>query len=79
MKEKENMFSMDGQVANFSEDFERESLKDSVYLQADREEYERRIMQEIMEEEYRLPARITVIKPQPDELKDNALSFRGTD
>ena len=80
MKKKENMSFLDGQVAKFSEDFEREAAKDSIYLQADREEYERRIMQEIMEEEYRLPARITVIKPQPDdELKDNALSFRGTD
>jgi len=58
----------------FPEDFERESLKDSVYLL----EEQQRIMQEIMEEENRLPARVTVIyenKPQPDELKDNSLPF----
>ncbi len=64
------------------EDFERDYLKDVVYLQADREEEEKRIMQEINEEEYRLPATVTVIyenKTQPDELKDNTLSFRGTD
>jgi hypothetical protein len=70
---------MDGQVAKFSEDFERESLKDSVYLQADRFEKESQLMQEIMEEEYRLPARITVIKSQPHEFKDNTVSLRGTD
>ena len=79
MKEKENMSSMDGQVVNFSEDFEREHLKDSVYLQADLIRTQEDIMQEIMEEENRLPARITVIyqtkQPQPDELKDNALPF----
>jgi len=59
-----------------SEDFERESLKDSVYLL----EEQQRIMQEIMEEENtRLPATVTVIyenKPQPnDQLKDNSLPF----
>lgn len=80
MKEKENMFSMDGQAANFSEDFEREYLKESVYLQADLIRTQEDIMQEIIEEENRLPARITVIyqntkQPQPDELKDNALPF----
>jgi hypothetical protein len=62
-----------------NEDFERESLKDIVYLQADREAYERKIMQEIMEEEHkRLPAKITVIyenKTQPNDIKDNTLSF----
>ena len=82
MKEKENMSSLDGQVAKFSEDFEREAAKDSIYLQADQYEKERQIMQEIMEEENRLPARITVIyenKSQPDDTKDNALSLRGTD
>ena len=67
----------------FHEDFEREAAKDSVYLQADQYERERQIMQEIMEEENRLPAKITVIyenKTHPDdELKDNALSLRGAD
>jgi hypothetical protein len=59
----------------FHEDFEREHLKDSVYLLEEQE----RIMQEILEDEHRLPAKVTVIyekKPQPhDELKDNALPF----
>lgn len=50
----------------FPEDFEREALKDSVYL---REEQER-IMQEINEEENRLPAKITVITPLPETKKD---------
>ena len=64
----------------FPEDFEREALKDSIYLQADQYEKERQIMQQIMEEEHRLPAKITVINPQPhDQLKDNALSLRGAD
>ena len=78
MKEKENGYSLGGQVANFSEDFEREYLKDLVYLQADQAEKERQIMQEINEEEHRLPARITVIyenKLQPNDIKDNTLSF----
>lgn len=63
----------------FHEDFEREALKDFVYLQADREEEEHRIMQEILEEEHRLPAKIVVIKPQPDDVKDDTISLRGTD
>jgi hypothetical protein len=70
---------MDGQVANFSEDFEREYLKESVYLQADLIRKQEDIMQEITEEENRLPARITVIyqtkQPHPNELKYNALPF----
>jgi len=78
MKKKENTYSLDGQVVNFSEDFERDYLKDVVYLQADKARTEEEIMQEIIEEENRLPAKITVIyenKLQPDELKDNALPF----
>lgn len=79
MNKKENGSFMDGLVVNFSEDFEREYLKDSVYLQADLIRTQEDIMQEIIEEENRLPARITVIyqtkQPQPDELKDNALPF----
>jgi hypothetical protein len=79
MKKKENTYSLDGQVVNFSEDFERDYLKDVVYLQADLIRTQEDIMQEIIEEENRLPARITVIyhtkQPQPDELKDNALPF----
>jgi hypothetical protein len=62
-----------------NEDFERDYLKESVYLQADLIRTQEDIMQEIIEEENRLPARITVIyqtkQPQLDELKDNALPF----
>lgn len=78
MKKKENTYFTDGQAANFSEDFERDYLKDSVYLQADLIRTQEDIMQEIIEEENRLPARITVIyqtKHHPNELKDNALPF----
>jgi len=61
------------------EDFERDYLKESVYLQADLIRMQEDIMQEIIEEENRLPARITVIyqtkQPHPNELKDNALPF----
>lgn len=75
MKQKENGNSMDGQAANFSEDFEREALKDSVYLL----EEQQRIMQEINEEENRLPAKITILTPLPepkqDELESNTLPF----
>ncbi len=80
MNKKENGSFTDGQAANFSEDFEREYLRDLVYLQADLIRTQEDIMQEIIEEENRLPARITVIyqtkQPQPDDqLKDNALPF----
>ena len=75
MNQKENGNSMDGQAANFSEDFEREALKDSVYLL----EEQQRILQEINEEEYRLPAKITLLTPLPepkqDESKANPLPF----
>ena len=61
------------------EDFERDYLKESVYLQADLIRMQEDIMQEIIEEENRLPARITIIyqtkQPHPNELKDNALPF----
>lgn len=67
MKQKENGNSMDGQAANFSEDFEREALKDSVYLL----EEQQRIMQEINEEENRLPAKITLLTPLPEPKQDN--------
>jgi len=59
---------MDGQVANFSEDFERESLKDVVYLL----EEQQRIMQQINEEEHRLPATITVLTPLPEPKQDES-------
>jgi len=60
------------------EDYERDYLKESVYLQADLIRTQEDIMQEIIEEENRLPARVTVIyqtNPHPDELKNNALPF----
>lgn len=61
------------------EDFEREHLKDVIYLYADQARTEEEIMQEIIEEENRLPAKITVVIHQntkiADELKDNALPF----
>lgn len=61
----------------FHEDFEREHLKDFVYLQADREQEEQRIMQEIIEEENRLPANIEVIYEikEKDEFKSDTLPF----
>lgn len=66
---------MAGLAANFSEDFEREALKDSVYLL----EEQQRIMQEINEEENRLPAKITLLTPLPepkqDESQVNTLPF----
>jgi hypothetical protein len=75
MKQKENGNSTVGQAANFSEDFEREALKDSVYLL----EEQQRIMQEINEEEHRLPAKITLLTPLPepkqDESQVNTLPF----
>lgn len=49
---------------NFPEDFERESLKDLIYLQ----EEQAQIIQEIIEEEHRKPAEIYIIKePKPKE------------
>lgn len=75
MKKKANGNFMDGQVANFSEDFEREALKDSVYLL----EEQQRILQEINEEEHRLPAKITLLTPLPEsttnESEVNTLPF----
>lgn len=53
---------------NFPEDFEREALKDSVYLL----EEQQRIMQEINEEEHRLPATITLLTPLPEPMQDES-------
>ena len=59
------------------EDLEREHLRDAVYLQAEREEEEKRIMDEILQEERKLPAKIyvhsEVIKEY--ESKTNTLPF----
>ena len=49
---------------NFPEDFERESLKEIIYLQ----EEQAKIMQDIMDEEHRMPAKIYIVKePKPQE------------
>lgn len=59
-----------------TEDFEREHLKDFVYLQAARVEEEIRIMQEINEEENRLPAKITLLpEMKKNEPESNPLPF----
>jgi hypothetical protein len=59
------------------EDFEREHLKDLVYLQAQQAEEEQRIMKEINDTENRLPAIIKLVTPVEhyDELKINSLPF----
>jgi len=64
-----------------NEDFERDFLKDVVYLQADKARTEEEIMQEIIEEENRLPAKVELLTPFPklkkkdDKLEVNALPF----
>ena len=52
---------------NFSEDFERESLKDSVYLL----EEQALLMKQINEEEHRLPAKISIVGELPPKLKED--------
>ena len=58
-----------------AEDYEREHLKDVVYLQEEQE----KIIKEIMEEEHRLPAKIFIIgqlpKPKENEVERNTLPF----
>lgn len=60
---------------NFPDDFEREHLKDAIYLQEEQE----LIMQEIMRNENRLPAKIYILgnlpKPKEDEVEHNTLPF----
>ncbi len=56
-----------------AEDFEREHLKDVVYLQEEQE----MIMKEIMEEEHRLPAKVYIIEEQPKS-KENESVKRDT-
>ena len=68
MSKMENGNSLVGLAVNFSEDFEREALKDVVYLYEEQE----RIMQEINKEEYRLPATITLLTPLPESTKDES-------
>jgi len=58
---------------NFHEDYEREHLKDVIYLQ----EEQQAIMKEIMEDEHRKPAEIYIVKvPKPKEDEQlNVLPF----
>lgn len=78
MKKKVNGFSTVGQAANFSDDFERESLKDYVYLLEARmlEEQEYR---EWITDQNRKPAKIEIVGELPklktDELEYNTLPF----
>ena len=55
---------------NFPEDFERESLKDVIYLQ----EEQAKIMQEIVEDEHRKPAKIYIVK-EPKLQEDDKLNI----
>lgn len=59
----------------FPDDFERDALRDAIYLQEEQE----MIMREINEEEHRLPAKITIIGELPklktDEVERNHLPF----
>ena len=59
-----------------SVDFERENLKESVFLQADQDEQEKQWMKEIQEEN-RQPAEIyvRVQKPVKNEFEINTLPF----
>lgn len=52
---------------NFSEDFEREAAKDSVYLL----EEQQAIMKEIMEDEARKPAKIYIVQTLETAPKQN--------
>ena len=61
----------------FPEDFEREALRDAIYLQEEQE----MIMREINKEEHRLPAKIEIIgnlppkKEEENEVERNTLPF----
>lgn len=58
----------------FPEDFERESLKDLIYLQEEQE----MIMREINKEEHRLPAKIEIIGNLPPKQKEENEIERNT-
>jgi len=64
------------------EDFERTALVENIYIKADEYEEQQRIIQEINEEEHRLPAKIQVNyipsvteKEQTNESKSEPLPF----
>lgn len=59
---------------NFPDDFERDHLKDAIYLR----EEEELIMKEINEEEHRLPAKITIIGPLPEKKEKEHEAERNT-
>ena len=67
MNVKENGSFMVGLAANFSEDFEREAAKDSVYLL----EEQQAIMKEILEDEARKPAKIYIVQTLETAPKQN--------
>ena len=56
-----------------SEDFERESLKDFVYLL----EEQVLLMKEINEEEHRLPANIYIVGELPPKLKEDEVEHNS--
>jgi len=59
-------------IKNFPDDFERESLKELVYLQ----EEHQAIMKEIMEEEARKAAKIYIVNlPETAPKEDDILPF----
>ncbi len=58
----------------FPEDFEREHLKDFVYLQEEQQE----IINEINKEEHRLPATIEIIGDLPPKQKEEHETERNT-
>lgn len=60
-------------------DWEYESHRDFVFLQADLEDQYQQLKQEINEEEHRLPARITVLKEEKHEPESNTLALRRID
>jgi hypothetical protein len=64
-------------MINFN--WEYESRRDFLFLQADQEEQYQRLKQEINEEENRLPARITVLKEEKHEPESNTLALRRID
>ena len=65
MKKKETTYSMDGHHANYSEDFERDYLKDVIYLQEKITDLEQELLK--LEIDMREAAKISVIKQTPVE------------
>ena len=73
----ENTYSTGSQMI---EDFERISQIESLILQADQWEEEQRITKEVIEEDRRKPAIVTlIIEEKKHEPKDNPMALRRTD